>query len=86
MIKRVTILHKEKLLEDIEGYKLMFPTSYTTYDELYNTLRDHADEYENSGVFGHSVSGEWLDKCYGFEQQSNTEHVAVYKYVGIWKC
>ncbi|MBQ7462444.1 MAG: hypothetical protein IJS63_09370 [Bacteroidaceae bacterium] len=75
----------QDLLRDIERYKQMFPTSYTTYEQLKMLLEDKDGEPVGS-TFGFSVAGEYEDKCYGFESDMVTPTNTIFRYMGIWKC
>lgn len=72
------------LHEDIAYYKRMFPDSFTTYDEIRKNLKGRENDPVGS-IFGVSVAGENLDKCYGFEIDKEDAQNTYIRYIGIWK-
>ena len=63
----------------------MFPDSFTTYDEIRKNLKGRENDPVGS-IFGVSVAGENLDKCYGFEIDKEDAQNTYIRYIGIWKC
>ena len=72
------------LLEDVEGYKIQFPSSFTSIRDIEKSLKERVNDPVGS-MFGIQVSDEWEDKCYGFEVDKVTPTHTVFRYVGIWK-
>lgn len=72
-----------RLKNDIEYYKKMFPDTYIGFDELIGSVKK-----EMTGcniVAGFSVSPEWEDKCYMFESKVNVNGTTEIEYIGIGK-
>lgn len=78
------ILNEQQLRQDIETYKSMFPSSYTTFEKLLDYLKADYSDGASGGVIGFEVSSEWDNKCYGFEYKGNQPDIT-YEYVGIVK-
>ena len=72
------------LLEDVEEYKRLFSSSFTSIHDIEERLRESVNDPVGS-MFGIQVSNEWEDKCYGFEVDKVTPTYTVFRYVGIWK-
>lgn len=64
------IKNLEALKERIEYYKKMFPNTYTTLEDIYETF----ENYPCNSYCGISVSNEeWPDKCYTFDVCADKE-------------
>ena len=72
------------LLERIEEYKKMFPNTYTTFEQIKQSLEKH-EEGPNGGTFGIEVSSEWEDRCYGFEVDRMDSRNTYFQFLGMWK-
>lgn len=72
------------LLEDVEKYKIQFPSSFTSIRDIEASLKERVNDPVGR-MFGIRVSDEWEDKCYGFEVDKVTPTCTVFRYVGIWK-
>lgn len=74
------------LLEDVEKYKIQFPSSFTSIRDIEASLKERVNDPVGSiSIFGIQVSDEWEDKCYVFEVDRMTPTHTVFRYVGIWK-
>lgn len=76
------LYNTDRLSNDIEAYKKMFPNTYTTREDIEKRLEsmDNID-----GYFGIEVSSEWEDKCYGFGCARLNGDTYVIEYEGVWK-
>ena len=82
----IKIIGEEKLNERIEEYKAMFPETYLTLVKVKEALwDDYKRNGGNTGLFGHSVSPEWEDKCYSFEFRGDDDTIT-YEFMGMYKC
>ncbi len=81
MERKCYIDNLSELLNHIEEYKKMFPSTYTSLD----TIKSNLKSYEVDGICGISVSLAYPDKCYGFKAVRITPEMVVWNYEGIWK-
>ena len=80
------LINDEHLLyECLSEYQTMFPNTYTSKEQILNTLRNTIEKgvYEGE-MFGIQVSKEWEDKCYGFVFLGNF-FAPTFQFIGMTK-
>lgn len=81
----ISINEENYLFECLCEYQKMFPNSYTSKEQIINTLRKLIEEGVFEGeMFGIQVSEEWEDRCYGFVYLGNS-FAPTFQFIGMTK-